>query len=208
MLKSSMLKLGQDFEICVPEDSVEDAARQLCSTGLFKRMDVLSYDNYSEYKKGYPQLRITGWMLPMDLVIFSDRYLGLAPLTVTVIDRKEFEGTSFYSKEVTDGNASADIPKLPWPRLPQVLKGQAHLWITRKYDMAMIAVEELVDGMAIDTAWCEKHLCDASPEVQSLIRGLVESKHSRLDPFLPNKINCFVLDEEEERKLHDLPGYS
>ena len=73
-------------------------------------------------------------------------------------------------------------------------------------DIATMSIEQLVDAMDLDGAWCDKHLADQLPGTRDLVQSLIRGKMSRIDYFSTNKVNCFITNEEEAEKLQTIPG--
>lgn len=115
------------------------------------------------------------------------------------------EQNLYISKEIRLNQD--DIPSLHFPRLGPLLKGLATRFLDTRDDVAMMAVEQLVDGMDLDEAWVEKQLGGCSATVIDLVIGRVRGKKSRIDYYMENKITCFVFDEEEAEKVRLIPGY-
>lgn len=111
------------------------------------------------------------------------------------------------SKQILDLCRPEEVRFLPIPQLRPYLIGLCTRYLEFEDDVAMIAAEQLVDGMDITQDWCTKHLTDASSNVHQLIERLVADKGLRLDDFNGNKITCYVADEGEAERLKSLPGY-
>jgi hypothetical protein len=70
----------------------------------------------------------------------------------------------------------------------------------------MIAAEQLVDGMDLDSGWCTRNL-GISVEMHQLVNGLIASKKSRIDDFSGNTVTCFIANVEEVARLRLILGY-
>ncbi|KAK3945145.1 hypothetical protein QBC46DRAFT_336994 [Diplogelasinospora grovesii] len=184
------------------------AAELLCSTGLFERESLTELNIYTEYKRGFPRLRSTSWTAHAHaIVIFPASAFGLQPLEKTMI-RTQLLAERWFSKEITDIMPRDEIAtSLPLPRLPSLMVGLCRRYLDTGDDVAMIAAEQLVDGMDLDEEWCERHLRDSSPEISQLMAGLVAGKASRIDDFSTNQVTCFVRDRDEADKVRKIPGY-
>ncbi|KAL9107830.1 MAG: hypothetical protein Q9227_007345 [Pyrenula ochraceoflavens] len=174
-----------DIEICVPAKHLEDAESRLCSTGLFLREELADYNVYTEYKR--------------------DRDLYLQPLQKHIVVPKK-EDHAEFSPQLLDFVTQEQTTKLPWPRLPQYFTSLCLDYFQNENAMARIAAEQLIDGMNIDHAWCEKHLVQ-NPKILSLGKRLVDGKTARIDDFSPNLITCFIASEAEASRLCMIPGY-
>ncbi|KAI0006257.1 ser/Thr protein phosphatase [Xylariaceae sp. FL0662B] len=196
-----------DIEICVPESSFLVAAGFLCSTGLFEASEQADdFNNYTEYKRGFPRVRTTRWTCPpQTIVIFPAAFFGLDPIERVLIP-PSVNREVYMSKEVSDLSRE-DISNLPLPRLAPLLCGLAKKFLDAHDDMAMIAVEQLVDGMNLDQAWAQKNLqgLDAAP--MTLITNQIRGKKSRIDYFSENQITCFISDKEEAANVCLIPGF-
>ncbi|KAF2435245.1 hypothetical protein EJ08DRAFT_656863 [Tothia fuscella] len=198
------------FEICVSKHCVEKAQSLLCSTGLFELEELLDFDLYNEYKKGFPRLRSTGWTSPpCYIVLFSGEHFHMEPLSKTVVIQKSPTANSAYenSKQILDLVGVNDVRCLPMPRLSPLLQGLAQRYLDASDAVAMIAAEQLVDGMDVDECWAKKNLADARADVQDLITRLISGKYSRLDDFSENTVTCFLADEREAERVKNIPGY-
>ncbi|KAJ4176323.1 hypothetical protein NW755_014475 [Fusarium falciforme] len=84
-------------------------------------------------------------------------------------------------------------PRCPLPPLPN--------------DMAMIAVEQLVDGMNLDEAWVERNLKDSDAGLLRLVMNRIHGKQSRIDYYSDNTITCFISGPEEAESVRLIPGF-
>jgi hypothetical protein len=93
------------------------------------------------------------------------------------------------------------------PRLPPFLAGLCWRFFSAGDDIAMIAVEQLVDGMDLDNAWLERNLNTATPEIRQLVSRLILEKKSRIDDFSDNSITCFIATAADADLVRQIPGY-
>ncbi|EPE06099.1 hypothetical protein F503_02928 [Ophiostoma piceae UAMH 11346] len=208
-------RVRHDIEVCVPSPLLQVTADMLLATGLFQRSDPDSFNLYSEYKRGMPRLSTTGWLAPTQFVcLFPDEFFHLEPLEKSLVAWEQpaspgREPCYYISEHMldTDGLRASDIRSLSLPRLSRLLVGFARRYLDQKDDTAMIAAEQLVDGMDVDESWCARHLRGESQSVISLIRGLVQGKASRLDDFSDYHVTCFLKDEAVARLVRGIPGY-
>ncbi|RDA94663.1 hypothetical protein CP533_2412 [Ophiocordyceps camponoti-saundersi (nom. inval.)] len=188
-------RVCHDLEICVPKSSSSTASDLLCSTGLFETCDLdqQSFNNFTEHKRGFPRIQTTGWTLPQQaIVIYPDSFHGLNPLKETLLQLVCDSDHRFHiSKELAHLNRQ-DIAGLPLPRLAPFLKGLAHRYLASRDDMALIAVEQLVDGMNLDQDWVTRNFAPSDAAVIDLVMKQVDSKQSRIDYVSENLITCFV----------------
>ncbi|RDA84013.1 hypothetical protein CP532_2921 [Ophiocordyceps camponoti-leonardi (nom. inval.)] len=197
----------RNLEICVPKSRFPAAPGLLCSTGLFETCDTdQSFNNFTEYKRGFPRIRTTGWTLPQQaIVIYPDSFYGLSPLQETLLQPVR-DGAYFYiSKEMAHLNRE-DIASLPLPRLAPFLKGFAQRFLASRDDSAMMAVKQLVDGMNLDLDWVARNLGTSEP-LFHLVMKQVNSKQSRIDYVSGNSITCFVGDKAEAQHVRLIPGF-
>ncbi|RYO85722.1 hypothetical protein DL766_009367 [Monosporascus sp. MC13-8B] len=192
--------------ICVPNSSSLVAAGFLCSTGLFEPFELDSdFNNYTEYKRGFPRVRTTRWTYPPQaIVVFPAPFFGLDPIE-TILVPPSADQKVHISKEIPD-LSQEEIANLPLPRLAPLLKGLAKRFLDTGDDVAMIAVEQLVDGMNLDEAWAKKQLEGSDATLITLVMNQIRSKKSRIDYFTENKITCFISDEEEAENVRLIPG--
>lgn len=202
-----LINPAQDLEICVPKSSFITAAGLLCSTGLFKPCDTdESFNNFTEHKRGFPRIQTTGWTLSRQaIVIYPDSFHGLDLLEETFF-QPACDHKVHISKEMSHLNRQ-DIASLHLPRLAPFLKGLARRFLVSKDDMAMIAVEQLVDGMNLDQDWVARNFTGSDPALLDLVMKQVRSKESRIDYVSENLITCFVVDETEAQNVRTIPGF-
>jgi len=184
------------------------ACHVLCSTGLFEQLEYADeYNNYTEYKRGFPRLQTTTWVYPrQSFIVFSAAFFGLEPIR-NVLIHSNTNQEIHISKEVTELTRE-DLINLPLPRLAPFLLGLAKKYLDTSDDMAMIAAEQLVDGTNLDELWIREHSRGAEKAVVDLITRLILSKKSRLDYFSENKVTCFIYDEKEAADVKLIPGFS
>ncbi|KID83977.1 ser/Thr protein phosphatase [Metarhizium guizhouense ARSEF 977] len=203
--RSCMADDNQDLEICVSKSSSWAAVNLLCSTGLFNHCELDGdFNNFTEYKRNIPRVRTTGWCPPQTMLIFTAAFFGFDSIENILISPMG-EGDIYFSKEMQLNRE--DITNLHLPRLAPLLKGLARRFLDTKDDVAMIAVEQLVDGMDIDEAWVERHLGGSDAALLDLVKSQIRSKKSRIDYYTDNKITCFVSDQEEAEKIRLIPGF-
>jgi hypothetical protein len=187
---------------------VVEASSLLRGTGLFEPDEIEHFDLYNEYKRGFPRLRPSSWITPScALVLFSDRRYGLNPLHQYTVARNNSQSNPAYSTQIVDLIPSAEIYQLPMPRLPSLFSGFCHRFLESHDDVAMMAAEQLVDGMDLDEGWCQRNLRTSSPEVFKLANRLVVEKRSRLDDFSENTVTCFIPNDKEAARVRRIPGY-
>lgn len=201
--------MPKDIEICVPGLLLNKAALVLCETGLFEPENLTSFDLYNEYKRGCPRLRPSSWISPpCTLVLFSDTRCGLDPLLQNILDCKTVPPEPICSAQIMDFIPAYELWHIPLPRLPPLFGGLCQRFLDTRDDIAMIAAEQLVDGMDLDDGWCERNFGgNSNLEVFHLAIGLVAGKHSRIDDFSENMVTCFIPNDEEARRVRQIPGY-
>ncbi|KJZ73119.1 hypothetical protein HIM_07503 [Hirsutella minnesotensis 3608] len=207
ILKHHGVAMCVDLEICVSQPSSRTAAGLLCSTGLFEHLDTAApFDNFTEYKRGIPRVRTTGWIMPSQTVaFFPASFYGLEPINEVILSPLG-EPAFYISKELADADRK-DIAAISFPRLAPFLKGLAQRFLSFQDDMAMIAVEQLVDGMNLDQAWLERHFNDREKALSDLILAQIKSKGGRIDYMSDNVITCYVVDQEEAENIRRIPGF-
>ncbi|KAM0670729.1 hypothetical protein ACQRIU_001124 [Beauveria bassiana] len=128
------------------------------------------------------------------IIIFTANVYGLEPLEQKALQSRGIDGG--ISKEIADIPLE-EIATLPLPRLAPFLAGLATKFILTQDDNAMIAVEQLVDGMNLDESWVDSQLTDCPQAVRDMITGLINGKQCRIDYFSDNQVTCFIRDEAE-----------
>ncbi|TVY92921.1 hypothetical protein LAWI1_G004653 [Lachnellula willkommii] len=198
-----------DIEICVPEASLSKAALMLQGTGLFEPKAIEEFDIYNEYKRDFPRLRSSSWISPScTLVLLADKSYGLDPLVNNISCGKTTPNPNpTYSSQIMDLIPPAEVGNIPIPRLPSLFAGLCRRYLESNDDVAMIAAEQLVDGMDLDGGWCTRNLRNTSFEIHQLANRLIASKQSRLDDFSENTVTCFIANAEEAERLRLIPGY-
>ncbi|KAI8710432.1 hypothetical protein NCS52_01573400 [Fusarium sp. LHS14.1] len=199
-------RVCHDLEICVPESRSVVAASLLCYTGLFETFPSDSEsNNYTEYRRDFPRVRTTLWAKPPQAItIFPAALFDLGPIEKHLI---RFADCKVHiSKEISHLDAE-DIAALPLPRLAPLLGGLAKRYLDTQDDMAMIAVEQLVDGMNLDEAWVERNLKDSDPALLRLVMNRIHGKESRIDYYSDNTITCFISGPEEAKSVRLIPGF-
>ncbi|KAH9894527.1 ser/Thr protein phosphatase [Xylariomycetidae sp. FL2044] len=200
-------RVCHDAELCVPKSGFAVAAGLLCSTGLFEPSKVEEdFSNYTEYKRGYPCVRTTTWVHPpQTIVIFPAAHFGLDPIEDALLSPPSPDQRVHISKEIPDMSRD-EIFNLPLPRLAPLIIGLASRFLGQQDDMAMIGVEQLIDGMNLDESWMEQQLGGADDSVRSLIKSSIYGKKSRIDYYSDNKVTCFIRDQEEAHNIQHIPG--
>jgi hypothetical protein len=182
----------------------------LQGTGLFEPKAIEDFDIYNEYKRGFPRFRSSSWISSScTLVLLADKSYGLDPLVNNIVSlgKTAPNPNPMYSSQIMDLIPPAEISNIPIPRLPPLFAGLCRRYLESNDDVAMIAAEQLVDGMDLDGSWCTRNLCNASVEVHQLASGLIAGKQSRIDDFSENKVTCFITNAEEAERLRLIPGY-
>ncbi|ATY65726.1 ser Thr phosphatase [Cordyceps militaris] len=148
-----------ELEFCVSRGYLVLAAAKLCLSGNFEPCDPEpTINNYTEYKRGFPRLRTT--FLPdrqQTIIIFTAHVYGLEPLAEKTLTIRAPD--CHVSKEM-DGFNAEEMAAMTLPRLAPYLRGQAAKFLSTRDDVAMIAVEELIDGMDLDEGWVSDQLQD------------------------------------------------
>ncbi|OAR00234.1 hypothetical protein LLEC1_06454 [Akanthomyces lecanii] len=198
-------RICHDLEICVPQGSTILAAARLCLSGCFQPCDPEEVNNYTEYKQGFPRL-ITTFSQDKQrfITIFAADVYGLQPLERNTLPPRDMDGA--VSKEMADLPLN-ETATLPLPQLAPFLAGLATKFLLTNDDNAIIAVEQLVDGMDLDESWMNSQLADRPPTVRDIIIERITGKQSRIDYFSNNQVTCFINDEAEALHLRSIVGY-
>ncbi|XWW95811.1 hypothetical protein V2A60_003779 [Cordyceps javanica] len=137
-------------------------------------------------------------------MIFTAHTYGLQPLEESIVRPREKD--CHFSKEVEELSAE-EMAVLTLPRLAPFLAGLAAKFLFAKDDVAMIAVQELIDGMDLDESWVSSRLQDCEPAVRRLILQEIDGKPFRMDHFSENEVTCFIRDQEEATHVKLITGY-
>jgi hypothetical protein len=183
--------------MCVPVGSVAVACNLLCSNGLFEESPLApdDFNNYTEYMRGFPRMQTTSWAAPvMTLVIFPADFFELDPLEKSLVVAPSSHVESHLSKEVASELTRGDFAHLPLPRLPPLLRGLVQLHISTRDDPAIIAIEQMVDGMNLGEAWVDRNLRSrCTDDVNELITRQTKDRLSRIDYYSDNKVTCHIV---------------
>lgn len=112
-----------------------------------------------------------------------------------------------YSEQIIDLIPPTEIHRLPLPRLPVLLAGLCRRFLESHDDIAMIAAEQLVDGMDLDEGWRDRNLSSVGSEVLEVVSRLIAGKTSRLDDSSENVITCFIANKDEVERVRKIAGY-
>jgi hypothetical protein len=174
----------------------------LKASTLFETLPPTTPNLYSEYKKDCPrfldvrqhQTRIT---------LLSDQGIGIEKLEV--LEPASHIRGAFYSEQILEYVPVEGIKHIPIPTLPSFVQYLCLLFFREADDMYRIRLEQLVDGMNIHEAWCQRNLSDEG-HLQYLLK-LVNSKVDRIDDFSGNLVTCYVADPESAAAVTRIPGY-
>ncbi|CAI7612143.1 unnamed protein product [Penicillium bialowiezense] len=85
-------RVVHDIEICIPQLSLPEVLSKVSSTTDLEPVEVIDYDLFTEYKRGFPTFRVpnTGFRL----IIFPDSHFGIAPLHQTIVPSDERASTA------------------------------------------------------------------------------------------------------------------
>ena len=165
------------------------------------------YNVYTECKRDFPRFRLHGEQ-GFHLVLFSDQFCHLEPLSENVVSSKEHEDGAAYSHEIFDTVTSSEVASLPLPRFLPFFTSSCCTYTETNEVMAAIAAELLVDGMNIDEAWCRLHFPTARSEALNFALTLIEGKSSRISGFSPGEVTCLIPSQEEAQRILRIPGYA
>ncbi|KAK8430518.1 hypothetical protein IWX49DRAFT_608371 [Phyllosticta citricarpa] len=193
-----------DVELCVPHDSFEEAQSILEASIPCKPEELEDFDLFNEYKQGWPRFRPTAADAASSptfgIVLFSDKYMKMGPLDQAIVPRTAALTEEAYSSQILESLPARDLPRL--------MTSLCERYIESGDVMARIGVEQLIDGMDLDEAWCQRNLSStASDKVQQLVLSVVQGKKWRIDDFSGKSVTCFIADEEEATRMHGIPGY-
>ncbi|KAM5447926.1 hypothetical protein MaudCBS49596_005723 [Microsporum audouinii] len=163
----------------------------------------------TDYLKPYPRFEAFIEGRSFNVIVLPDTLYHLDPLPNNIVqiqtyppDQIRFSRQLDYSKDL---NALSSVPI---PRLATLLQGASQRYLESKVYAMAVCVEELVDGMNLDEAWCLDHLDTRKHRVMEFILDRIASKVSRISEFQPDNITIFVETEEEAQTLRMIPGYN
>lgn len=90
--------------------------------------------------------------------------------------------------------------------LASLFVGLCRRYLKTGDDVAMMAAEQLIDGMDLDEVWYSRSISPVNPEMEKLSRQLIKGKVARLDDFSGNPITCFVASKAEAKRLRKIRG--
>ncbi|KAI9848713.1 MAG: hypothetical protein M1837_006800 [Sclerophora amabilis] len=200
-------RVVHDLELCVPANDLEKATAMFNSEkDLLEPAVDSEYSVYTEYKRGFPRFRFCREQ-DFHIVLFSDQFCHLEPLSENIVSYEEHQGTAEYSHEIFDTVSASEVASLPMPRFPPFFTGLCRTYTETKEVMAAIAAELLVDGMNLDERWCLAHFPPSQSDALKFALTLIEGKSSRISDFSPNEVTCFIASREEAQRLLKIPGY-
>jgi len=191
-----------EIEICVPSSQFNAAELALNSSPVFENLPPRTPNLYSDYKKDCPRfVDVRQHQTPITLL--SDQGTGIEKSEV--LEPAAHTREAVYSDQILGYIPVEGIKYLPIPTLPSFVQHLCLLFFRSADDMYRIRLEQLVDGMNIDEAWCQKNLSDQG-HVQYLLK-LVNSKMDRIDDFPGNLVTCYIADQEAAAAVTRIPGY-
>lgn len=151
-------------------------------------------------------MRTTDWVNPPQAaVILPASLYGLDPIEKVLVP--PVSGPNIHMSKELAHLERRDMTSLPLPRLAPFLRGLAQRYLDSQDDMAMIAVEQLVDGLNLDEAWVQRNLAGSSPALFALVMKQVANKASRIDYVSDNKVTCFIGHQAEADAVRLIPGF-
>lgn len=98
------------------------------------------------------------------------------------------------------------LSSINFPRLSSFLEGLIRrYYATDDYNFG-ISAEQLVDGMDIDVAWCQKHIDASRQKEYEFALQLVKSKRDRVPPMYPDWITCYIDSVRDGMRIQMIPG--
>ena len=73
-------------------------------------------------------------------------------------------------------------------------------------NIADMAIEQLIDGMDLDEAWCLRNLTNIQPKDLAYVLAKIRAKSSRMGYYSPNIVTCIIASHEERERLLGVPG--
>lgn len=181
------------------------AAQILASLPLFEGAPTKDFNLYTEYQRGFPRFRYLHQQR-INVTLFSDEFLHLDPLDHSVIPPSAHRQGIQYSKEFEDYFPVEEIASLPIPRLRPFFAGACRRYQEHHDDISGMAVEQLIDGMDLNEAWCRQTISEDRPQDLEFALARLRGKASRTADSFLNKYTCFIADEAEARVVHGIPG--
>lgn len=191
----------------MPADDIESAKAIFGSqTDLFIRADLTDYNIYTEYKRGFPRFRFRPGRGSC-IVLFTDKYHHLDPLSEHIVSREEHQNAGEYSREILDSVSADQIAALPLPQFTPFFKGLCRKYIETQEATAAIAAELLVDGMDLSKEWCQLYFYASESDEFAFALRLIIGKSSRIDDFSSNQVTCFIAEQGEAQRIQKTPGF-
>ncbi|KAK2766774.1 hypothetical protein FQN54_006088 [Arachnomyces sp. PD_36] len=144
--------------------------------------------------------------------VYPDTFVHLNPLENNIVQISEYpEHGIKFSKQFNYSDNITALSTIPVPRLATLIQG-----LTRKhFEMERFGtdyhlaghVEQLVDGMNLDEAWCLGHLDTSRQRDLNFVMEFVKSKRLRISQFYHHNITCFVPTKQDAEELRMIPGY-
>lgn len=199
-------KHSQEIEICVPTAHFSEALEILQNKcQLLKISDDVKADLFTDYKQNFPRFAFQQGS-NMKLTLLRDEVYGFQCFKDAIVPKDDHHPDSYYSKDILDALSPDVILSLPFPSLGPLMGGSCTKYIQTRDIVYAMAAEQLVDGMDIDLAWCQKHLTHLSSDEQQFAHDLVEGKRDRMDEFSGNEITCYVANSQHVSDLRRIPG--
>ncbi|KAK2858530.1 hypothetical protein FQN49_004644 [Arthroderma sp. PD_2] len=199
------------IEVCVPECHLATTTSQLASyADVFRSHPWPDESNCNtDYLRPYPRFQAFIEGRSFNVIVLPDTFYHLDPLRNNIVQIQAYPPGQIRFSQQLDWSKDLDaLSSIPVPRLATLLQGAAQRYLESKEGAMVVCVEELVDGMNLDEAWCLDHLDTRNQKVMECILDRIATKVSRISEFQPGNITCFVETEEEARTLCMIPGYN
>ena len=114
--------------------------------------------------------------------------------------------TAEYSQEILEYVPSDGLECFRVPCLAQMLLAFCRRFVEKRDETGAIGMEQLIDGMDIDTQWLGTYLPGIRKHERAVVESFIVGKHSRANDVSPNQVTCFIRDREEARRVRNIPG--
>ncbi|KAF3482876.1 uncharacterized protein GIQ15_02200 [Arthroderma uncinatum] len=199
------------IEICVPECHIATAASQLALyADVFRSHPWPDESNSTpDYLKPYRRFQAFIEGQSFDVIVLPDTFYHLEPLRSNIVRIRGYTPDQIrFSRQLDFSKDLNALSAIPVPRLATLLQGVAQRYLESKESTIAACVEELVDGMNLDEAWCLDHLDTTKTKAMECILNRIATKASRIPESQPGNITRFVETEAEARTLCMIPGYN
>lgn len=111
-------------------------------------------------------------------LVLPDTLYHLDPLPNNIVQIQTYPSDQIrFSRQLDYSKDLNALSSIPIPRLATLLQGASQRYLESKVYAMAVCVEELVDGMNLDEAWCLDHLDTRKHRVMEFILDRMASKY-------------------------------